>query len=189
MGRITALIAVSGLALALCAPAIAQEEERFTAWAVNLSNIGPGTNSQMDITISRWSSDTERERLIKAFMEKGQDELLKQLQKIKPPVGRINIPGQIGWDLQFARDLKGEDGGRRIILVTDRRMSFREVNNRSRTIDYPFTLIELHLDQNGEGEGRASVATKITLNKEKNVLELENYSSQPVMLKNVKKVK
>jgi hypothetical protein len=35
----------------------------------------------------------------------------------------------------------------------------------------------------------ASVMTKIHWNKEKNVLELENYSSQPVMLKNVKKAK
>jgi hypothetical protein len=185
----TGLTAAAAVALALTAPAKAQEAERFTAWAVNMSNIAPGSNAQVDITISRWSSDVERERLVKAFNEKGQDALLKELQKVKPPVGRMNIVGQLGWDLQFARELKGEDGGRQIFLATDRRLSFREVSTQARSVDYPFTLIELHLDQDGAGEGRASVATKITWNKKKNVLELENYSSQPVMLNQVKKQK
>jgi hypothetical protein len=107
--------------------------------------------------------------------------------KVKPPVGRMNLPGQLGWDLQYAREQKGEDGGRRIFIATDRRVGFREAANRPRSIDYPFTLIELHLDKNDEGEGRASVATKVTWNKKLNHLELENYSSQPVMLKNVRK--
>ena len=68
-------------------------------------------------------------------------------------------------------------------------MELREATTRPRSIDYPFTLIELHLDKNDEGEGRASVATKIKWNKEKNVLELENFSTQPVMLKQVRKQK
>lgn len=186
MSRITGLAAAAVAAIALCSPA-AGEEERFTAFAVNMSNIGTGANATVDIVITRWSSDAERERLVKAFNDKGQDELLKELQKIKPPVGRINIPGQLGWDLQYAREQKGEDGGRRIFIATDRRIGFREAANRPRSMDYPFTLIELHLDKDGEGEGRASVATKITFNKKLNHLELENYSSQPVMLNNVRK--
>src|SRR5262245_48645044 len=189
MGRMGSAAAAAAVALALGAPASAQQQERFTAFAVNLSNIGPGTTANVDIMIDRWSSETERERLIKAFTDKGQDALLKELQKIKPPVGRINIPGQIGWDLQYAREVKAEDGGRRILVATDRRISFREVNSRSRSLDYPFTLVELQLDKNDEGEGRASVATKIKWNKEKNVLELENYSTQPVMLKQIRKNK
>ncbi len=187
MHMIRGMLAPAALTLALGAQAAAQEPERFTAFAVNLSDIATGTTATVDIVINRLSSDAERGRLIKAFTEKGQDALLHELQKVKPPVGRINIPGQLGWDLQYARELKGDDGGRRIFLATDRRMSFREVANRSRTTDYPFTLIELHLDRNDEGEGRASVMTKITWNKQKDVLELENFASQPVMLNRVRK--
>jgi hypothetical protein len=186
MSRITGLAAASVVAIALCSPAAA-EEERFTAFAINMSNIGTGTSANVDIVISRWSSDAERDRLIKAFNDKGQDELLKALQKIKPPVGRMNVPGQLGWDIQYAREQTGEDGGRRIFLATDRRIGFREAASRPRSIDYPFTLIELHIDKDGEGEGRASVATKITWNKKLNHLELENYASQPVMLNKVRK--
>jgi hypothetical protein len=38
----------------------------------------------------------------------------------------------------------------------------------------------------GEGEGKLSVATKITYNKKKNTVELENYASEPVRLENVR---
>lgn len=186
MLRITGLAVVSALALA---PPVAAQEERFSAWAVSMGNIATGSNAQVDIVINRWSSDAERERLVKAFVDKGQDELLKQLQKIKPPVGRFNVVGQLGWDIQFAREVKGEDGGRRIFIATDRKISFREAASNTRTMDYPFTLIELRLDQNGEGEGRASIMTKITWNKKKDVLELENYSSEPVRLQQVRQQK
>ena len=165
----------------------AQEPERFQAWAVNLSNVATGANSQVDIVIERWSSDAERDRLVEAF-QKGQDALLRELQKIKPRAGYFKLPDQVGWDIMFARQVPGEDGGQEILLVTDRRIDFWEARERPRSIDYPFTLIELHVDKNGQGEGQASVATKITYNKKKNVLELENFTSEPVRLQKVEKV-
>jgi hypothetical protein len=42
-----------------------------------------------------------------------------------------------------------------------------------------------NLDKNGEGAGKASVATKISFERKKNVMELENYSSEPVRLQQV----
>lgn len=177
------------VAAGLGAPAVAQQAEHFTAWAISMSNVAAGANSQVDIVIERWSSDAERQQLIQAFSDKGQDGLLKALQKIKPPVGHISLPGRLSWDLQYAREVKGEEGGRRILIATDRKMGFAEVSRSARTVDYPFTLIELHLDKDGNGEGRASVMTKVSWNKKQNVLELENYSSEPVRLKEVRKAK
>jgi hypothetical protein len=187
MSRVRLAGALVVVAAALGTSASAQTPERFTAWAVNLSNVGTGTTSQVDIVIERWSSDAERDRLVMAF-KKSPDELLSALQKIRPRVGYLNVPGSLGRDLQYAREVPGEDGGRSILLATDRRIGFREAANRPRSFDYPFTLIQLQLDKNGEGEGWASVATKITWDAKKNVLELENYASQPVDLKNVKPV-
>ena len=77
--------------------------------------------------------------------------------------------------------------GRRIVLATDRPIGFAEAANNSRTIDYPFTLVELRLDKDGHGEGKLSVATKLTLND--NVLVIENYANQPVMLNEVRQKK
>jgi hypothetical protein len=47
-------------------------------------------------------------------------------------------------------------------------------------------VIELRLDPSGEGEGRITVATKITANPANNHITLENYGSQPVRLTEVR---
>ncbi|HEX2442616.1 MAG TPA: hypothetical protein VHJ77_01630 [Vicinamibacterales bacterium] len=158
---------------------------RITSWAVNMSNIGTGANAIVDITIDRWSTDAERQGLITTFFEKGPEKLLDALQDTKP-VGRIRLPNTLGYDLRFARHHPMEDGGERYVIITDRRIGFAEARNQPRTIDYPFTLIEIRVAKDGKGEGKMSVATKISYNKKQNTVELENYSSEPVRLTNVK---
>jgi hypothetical protein len=150
-----------------------------------MSNIGTGATATVDITINRWSTDAERDRLMGIFKEKGPDALLDALRDV-PPVGTIRTPDSLAYDLRFARELPGEDGGRQIILVTDRPIGFWEAANRPRTFDYPFTVIELRLDKDNRGSGKLSIATKLTLRN--NVLVLENFASQPVMLNNVRKL-
>jgi hypothetical protein len=61
----------------------------------------------------------------------------------------------------------------------------REARNQPRSIDYHFTLIEIRVDKDVKGEGKMSVATKINFDKKKNVIELENYASEPVRLQNI----
>ena len=184
-------LALAALALVAAPPHAAaqtnQPAEAFTAFAVNMSGIGSGAGT-VDIVIERWSSKAEEEALRQAFADKGPEKLLDALRDTKR-VGYIRSPQSTGWDLRFATQFQDEEGGRRIYLLTDRRMSFREVRNNGRTMDYPFTLIELHLDRNGEGEGRASIMTRITLNKKTGQIELENYGIQPVSLTKVMKRK
>ena len=125
----------------------------------------------------------DRDRLMTLFREKGEKALLSALQDQKP-VGTISTPGSIAYDLRYARQLPTAEGGRRIILATDRPMGFWEAANNPRSADYPFTLIELRVDKDGKGEGKLSVASKLTLND--NTLVIENYADQPVMLNEVK---
>ena len=158
---------------------------RLTATALNMSNVGRAAMGTIDIRIERWSTDAERQALLTTFFDKGPDKLLDALQDAKP-VGRINAPGKLAWDLRYARHVDDPEGGSQIVIVTDRPVNFWEARNQPRTIDYPFTLIDLRLKPDGTGEGKASVATKITYNKAKQVVELENYASEPIRLNNVK---
>jgi hypothetical protein len=158
---------------------------RITAWAVNMSNIATGSNAIVDITINRWSTDEERKGLITTFLEKGPEKLLDAVQDAKP-VGRIRLPNTLGYDLRFARHFPMDEGGERYVIMTDRRIGFAEARNQPRTIDYPFTLIEIRVGKDGKGEGKMSVATKISYNKKQNTVELENYATEPVRLTNVK---
>jgi hypothetical protein len=169
------------------------KREQFTAFAVNMGTAfgvpRTGQAGTVDITIDRWSTDAERKSLVDAFLREGSgDALLHALQKTKR-VGFIRLPNTLGYDLHYARQVPGEDGGRRIIIATDRRISFWEAREQPRTMDYPFTLIEMRLDKNDAGEGKLALATKISLSKDKQHIELENYGSEPVRLNEIKKVK
>jgi hypothetical protein len=168
---------------------------RMTAFAVNMSNVASGKSTAvMDIRITRWSTQKQREDLITVATEKGQDALLRALQKM-PDHGRISIPGwqgpdphnaRLGWVLHYAYETPGEDGGYRIGIATDRYIGVWEARNQPRTIDYPFSLIEIRIGKDGNGVGKMAVATKIDYDKKKKQLVLENYSSEPVRLNEVK---
>jgi hypothetical protein len=69
--------------------------------------------------------------------------------------------------------------------MLDRPISVFEAINRPRSIDYPFTLIEMRVDRQLQGEGKLAVATKITFDRKKNTIVLENYASEAVRLQNV----
>jgi len=157
--------------------------QRFVALAANLSNINVGPAAQtVQILITRWSSDGERDRLLTVLKEKGGNALLSELQKL-PKVGSIRTPDSLGYDLHFARQHPWGDGGRRIFIATDRYITFWEQRNQARSLDYPFTLIEMRLDNHDRGEGKLTLATSVSM--EDDQLVLENYATQPIMLKGV----
>jgi hypothetical protein len=147
---------------------------------------GPSGATTVEIDVNRWSSDAERDRLLNVLMEQGSEKLLDALQK-NPKVGYIRTPNSIGYDLHFARKTPLPDGGERVVLATDRYITYFEAINRPRSIDYPFTVIELHINANGEGEGKMSLATKVIPDKESKTIVLEDYGTQPVLLQSVKR--
>jgi hypothetical protein len=159
--------------------------ERFTASAININN---GQTGNIDITVNRWSTDKQRDALMKLVDDKGPEKLLDALQDM-PVAGHFGAPGSLSWDIHFARRMPLPDGGERIVLVTDRRIGFWEASHQPRSIDYPFTVIDLRINRDGEGEGKMSIATKVIYNKKENMIELENFSTQPVQLTNVHREK
>jgi hypothetical protein len=159
--------------------------ERYTGSAININN---GRADNIDIAVNRWSNDKQRDTLMEVMKTKGPEKLLDVLQDM-PPMGHFGVPGNLTWDIHFARKVPLPDGGERVVLVTDRRIGFWEAANQPRSIDYPFTVIELRLNRDGEGEGKMSVATKIIPDKENNIVTLENYGTQPVLLTNIKREK
>ena len=162
--------------------------EKFTAFAVDISNTAPrGSATTVDLQVNRWSTDAERDQLLQVFRDKGQEGLLSALQKL-PVVGAIRTPGSLNYNIHFARQRPGADGGRELFLMTDRYIGAWEAMHRPRTIDYPFTLIQLQLDKDGRGIGKASIATQITKDPDGTIV-LENFSSQPVRLNEVRPVK
>ena len=161
--------------------------ERFTAFAVNMGSFTRAGAGTVDFVVDRWSSEAERTQLMTTLLEKGPDKLLSTLQSLRR-IGYIKTPNSIGYDLHFAMKIPGTDGSERIVLATDRYIGFWEARNQPRSIDYPFTVIEIRMPADGgEGEGKLSLATKIVADKDNNTVVLENYDIQPVLLKSVRR--
>jgi hypothetical protein len=183
------LIVVAALGVSAIGMAATQSNkpaERYIATAVNMGDIGRPAAGTVEMVVTRWSSDAEAERLLKVLLEKGPDKLLDVLRD-NVRVGYIRTPNSIGYDLRFARKVPLEDGGERVVLATDRYISFWEQWVRPRTIDYPFTVIEMRIKADGTGEGKMSLATRIVPEKDKNLIVLEDYGTQPVLLTTVRK--
>ena len=183
-------VAAGVLAVVMClavAPILAQDKPafpiNFTAFAVNL-NQGPSAGT-VQIRLDRLSTAEERETLIAAFKEGGQNALLRALQRVRPRVGFIRTPNSLGWDLRYAYRFQNEDGTSRLVIATDRRVDFLEARNRPRVNDFPFTLLEMRLDKEGNGEGRMAVAARISTARDGETIEIENYAISPVALNNI----
>lgn len=58
--------------------------------------------------------------------------------------------------------------------------------NRPRSFDYPFTFIELRVNNRGEGEGKLNLATRIDVSGG-GMVQLESYDTQPIMLGEVRR--
>lgn len=185
-------VTLAGLALLLVsgASAIAEDKPRpietFTCFAANMQRGKAGT---VEITIFRWSTDAERESLLTTLQEFGRDKLLDALMKIRPVVGYMRSPNSIGYDLYYARDNVQPDGGRHVVLATNRRVNFREAVNNQRSMDYQFTAIELDIDKDGQGVGKMVPAAKVSWNVKTKMIEVENFSALPIDLINVKSKK
>jgi hypothetical protein len=156
-------------------------KEEFTAVAIASDEFGSGAGTVL-IRIDRWSTEAERTRLVNTLQQKGSRALLDELSDARP-VGTIRTPDSLAYDLRYAHETKGADGIRQIVIATDRPIGFWEAANSSRTLDYPFTVIQMQIGPGGKGKGTMSYATRIRAYGK--VIELENFSTAPIMLTDI----
>jgi hypothetical protein len=147
-----------------------------------------GAQGVVQIVIERWSTAVEREQLVALASQStdkshGQDKLLKALEKVTPRVGFIRTPNSPGWDLRYAYDFPQTDGSRRIVIATDKPVSFGAAVAGAESLDYPFTLIEMRMGANDKGEGRMLARSAISTKDGK--LQLENYGNEPIKLSQI----
>ncbi|HJR60968.1 MAG TPA: hypothetical protein VJ813_16275 [Vicinamibacterales bacterium] len=179
------------VATVLPAPAAAQKEprkvaEEFSAILTNISNVGAAGLTPVTIRITRWTPDDENDRLLKTLRDDGQDAFLRALLDVKS-VGSIATPTSLRYDFFYAREMPADGAGRRIMLISDRPMRISERLGGGPGRDYPFTVIELRLDNEGNGDG--TLAQMVQLRLVGNFLGIENLANSPMKLNQVKKVK
>jgi hypothetical protein len=175
-------LSVGILIASLAPPTLAQNAnpiETFTAFA---ADVGTGKTTLTEISVSRWSTDREREMLLATLQEFGPNKLVDTLSKIRPPVGYIYTPGRLRYYLLYARNNVLPDGSRQVVLATNRPAI---VISSARSTEYQFTLVEIHLGADGKGEGKLAPAAKISWDKDAKKIEIENYDALPQLLRQV----
>ena len=164
--------------------ALAKDEPtlHLRAFAVDLNN--RARTNTIDIVIERWSTPEEVSNF-RAVLQRGDDKLLSALQKTKPRCGFVRTSTSIGWDIYYARETPLPDGGKKIVIASDRPVGIWEARNSGRSMDYQFSLAEIRLPKEGKGQGKAIPRAQLTFDKETNTLEIENYQREPVRLNEV----
>ncbi len=84
--------------------------------------------------------------------------------------------------LYYAREFPNEDGSRRIVLASDRYISFAESMSNPRWRDHDMSLIVMDIPAEGDGEGQLAMAVQLSLDTENHKLVVENYGTEPVRL-------
>lgn len=170
-------------------------EQRYRAFGVAMVQ---GMSGVIDITITRWTTDEEREALVKALYEEGQEAMVDLLRKqeetgwTRMQSGRA-MGGFPSTRLRYAREFPQPDGKRLVILVTDRTITMAEARSGRRSNDYDVSALVMELQENEdgeeEGEGTLYLATQMEFNRETKKLEIESLGSQPIRLPNIKREK
>ena len=108
----------------------------------------------------------------------------------KEDVGTFSVGSQLARTINVARESQ-VDGKTRIFIVFERWLQFAEVRGGYRSLDFPFGIIELLVDEKaGKGEGTYIAAAHIRweLDKKTNQhkVDIENFATYPAKLTNVK---
>ena len=143
-----------------------------------------GTGTQMSgrfisvrIMIEEYSTEEDRQVLLDAFEKAGNEGLINALSKMKAK-GRISIPGTLGFDLNFIRQIPTTDGGRRIRFVTDRPVTFGEAWTSSRSMEYNPSAGEINLSKvKDKSTGTLAPRCQFTVDKKTKELTLELYQN------------
>ncbi len=191
--QIRYIVAV-GIALLLLAGAVGgqeQERETFRALARHMGT-GPSGQTTIQITIDRFSSDEEHDHMLEVIMNEDNQTIADELGDMDS-VGFLRVTGRAAtrgtgsWQLRYARQV--QQGDTRVIrLATNRPILFVEAVRRpTRTWDSQTTLIELRLDENGEGDGVLMAGVEFTVDAKNNQITLSHLSSSPVELTNVRR--
>ena len=181
---------------------------------------GPAKGSSLEITLFRWPADADRAPLLAALSTPPSQPAapaapatgrgarggrggrgaappaspmarLEAAIKAAPTCGYIWGEGVTGYSIKYAWRAPSDEGGDRIVLVTDRQVgahaSSSAVTPAAAASGSPaerdFTVIEMRLDEKGTGEARLSLDANIVVDAAEKTLAVDGYVSAPALLK------
>ena len=169
--RAFSVIAVAILLLGASAPPRFEPEAHFTAKVGVTSGPGRFALRTVDIVIDRWSSPAEHRLLETTLLEKGWVEFLDRLCTFAP-VGSIVTIDARNIAIRYAWQMVDRDGRRRVFAATDEPVTLANPLVQKWALADSLTFLELRVGANGEGEGEAVEAARLSVDETQDVIEL-----------------
>jgi len=180
-------IVVAATAMALATATLAQQRATFTG-TVLIYGSGMNTRTTTNtftMTLNGQTPPAQAQELLSTLQSGGQEDLRRALNR-GHEVGRFSIGGRVGLPIEAA--VIDQLGDRtRIRAVMERWQGFGELWRGSRSVDYPFSYVELYVDRAGRGEGTFIAAAQIRWrnNHGQNQVEIEDFGTFPGRLMGV----
>jgi hypothetical protein len=137
--------------------------DRFTFVPANAGKVSTdaskaaGTGEpRFSIVITRWSTDTERDRVFSVVTEEGASSLRNALWSASS-TGWITWPGNDQYTVRYARRAARADGGEDVVLVTDFPLWIWWDPGLKDSGFSRFSVIHLRLNRGGTGQGTVSL--------------------------------
>ncbi len=132
------------------------------------------------VTVNRWSTDSERDKVFKMAGEEGMARILAAVQDLSD-LGRVKWPGGTEYGIRYARRTTRPDGGIDALLVTDRPLWVWWDSSMPGTQTAPFTVLQLRIGKDGRGEGRLVVPDGLAADKTTGIALKDSATPIPVI--------
>jgi hypothetical protein len=159
-------IAAAAILAMTAVPGFAREKyETIDAQAYGTST-QMGQTLTMRLIIYEYSTADDRQILVDSFQKGQNDGLANALEKMKA-VGRISMPGTLGFDVSYIREIKTPTG-RSIRFITNRKIAFGEAYYSTQSQSFNLTAGEITINDQDKGKsgGVLFPATQLTINKD-----------------------
>jgi hypothetical protein len=125
-----------------------------------------GKNVTVRLIIYEFSTPEDRQILIESYKKGQNDGLANALEKMKA-VGRITIPGTLGFDVSYIHETKTPTA-RTIRFVTNRKIAFGEAywSTQSQSFNLTAGEIRINLQDKNKSDGVLFPASQLTINKD-----------------------
>lgn len=178
-----ALTVVAGLCLVISPRSSEAAEKAIAKYRGEIPTTGSGP-SFVFLTIRSWTSAADAKALGATLKTGGVDAAKKAIEKLNR--GYIAVVGSFGWPINVALTYPGANGGQRIVLVTDRPIGIAEAEVYGASMDYPFGLVEVNVDANGNGSGTIIGMCRITIDPATGKIDVEPFRTGSNSLVNVR---
>lgn len=199
-----AVVIALGLAFASVSPAEAADKDDFElnakARAVSTMNIIRAASDLIDIRVTRWSTDDERDALVGTLQTQGNHGLAAALNE-QESTGWVSFDprggGGPGRDprrstLRYAREIVHGDS-KEVIMITNHYPGYGtdpQAADGSKLAEYPVSFVLLKLQKNEDDEwtgiGRMFVGAKLRFDISRKKFVIDEFPMDPVYLKDVK---